>query len=582
MSFDEHSALSAPFCQVFFLLGLMLTTPEPARPRDFGEDEWDQSVDLLDTIVNAYASMFWPTPDELPDLTDAWFETREVAMRAFLHHMGATLRASAEQVAERIRTYIAPFDEELRQTCGLTASEALEVTDWIAQTFQLSADQLSEVAAEELRIRLLLRDRAQREGWDLNRLRKETQNGTYPLHAKRLIDGLRSFLRISRAAIQDQFGERIALSYWKQFACHRGEVQDFRYLTERNVADEKPLFEVAKEVALCVSVNALYEAILKVGEDRLSSGEKRELFFRKRDRALEKETEEKMRVLFGRSADFFAHAFETETGDFEHDLIIRWDRRLFVIEAKAMPPAEPFRDPDKAFTRLKRAFQSDRGIQKAYEQADRVRGNWAAGNPVDFYNAHGNQLAHIEPSDVDAVYCVCVTRDDFGPLAVDLSLLLKKDELAPYPWAINILDLGNLVDAWGYFGWGPEKLCEYLDDRVRLNGRVLVSDELDLVGYFIQHGGLSTLLQATCDRAIIDPTYSAVIDKIYLARHGGEPVEYAPTEPIMRDLREAMADLGTDSDGRKPAPRAPPKQGRNDPCACGSGRKYKKCCGRRA
>jgi uncharacterized protein YecA (UPF0149 family) len=25
--------------------------------------------------------------------------------------------------------------------------------------------------------------------------------------------------------------------------------------------------------------------------------------------------------------------------------------------------------------------------------------------------------------------------------------------------------------------------------------------------------------------------------------------------------------------------RAPPKVGRNEPCPCGSGRKYKKCCG---
>jgi len=525
--------------------------------------------------------MFWPTPDELPNLTTAWYEAREVAMPAFLHYISAGLRASVEQVAERIRRYIAPFDQEFRQTCGLTASEALEVTDWIAQTLQLSADQLSEMAAEERRIRLRLLDRAQREGWDLNRLRQETQKGIYPPHAKALIDGLESFLRISRADIQNQFGERIALSYWKQFACHRGEVQDFRYLTERNVAGEKPLFEVAKEVALCVSANALYEAILKVGEDRLSSGEKRDLFFRKRDRALEKETEEKMRVLFGPSADFFAHAVETETGDFEHDLIIRWHRRLFVIEAKAMPPAEPFRDPDKAFTRLKRAFQSDRGIQKAYEQADRARGNWAAGNPVDLHDGNGNQVAHIEPSDIDAVYCMCVTRDDFGPLAIDLSLLLKKDKLAPYPWAINIIDLGTLLEAWGYLGWGPEKLCEYLDSRVLLNGRVFASDELEIAGFFIKHGGLSTLLQGTYDRAFIDPTYSSVFDRIYLARHGGEPVEYAPTEPIVRDLREAVADLSRDRDGRGPTPVVPRKQGRNERCACGSGRKYKNCCGKR-
>jgi SEC-C motif-containing protein len=37
-------------------------------------------------------------------------------------------------------------------------------------------------------------------------------------------------------------------------------------------------------------------------------------------------------------------------------------------------------------------------------------------------------------------------------------------------------------------------------------------------------------------------------------------------------------------DGRPPAPvqviRQGPKIGRNDPCTCGSGKKYKKCCGR--
>jgi preprotein translocase subunit SecA len=39
--------------------------------------------------------------------------------------------------------------------------------------------------------------------------------------------------------------------------------------------------------------------------------------------------------------------------------------------------------------------------------------------------------------------------------------------------------------------------------------------------------------------------------------HGDEPVA-APAEAIKRDA---------------------PKVGRNDPCVCGSGKKYKKCCG---
>ena len=32
--------------------------------------------------------------------------------------------------------------------------------------------------------------------------------------------------------------------------------------------------------------------------------------------------------------------------------------------------------------------------------------------------------------------------------------------------------------------------------------------------------------------------------------------------------------------GAKPVPNAAPKVGRNDPCPCGSGKKYKNCCGK--
>ncbi len=33
---------------------------------------------------------------------------------------------------------------------------------------------------------------------------------------------------------------------------------------------------------------------------------------------------------------------------------------------------------------------------------------------------------------------------------------------------------------------------------------------------------------------------------------------------------------------QSPLTRATPKIGRNDPCVCGNGRKYKKCCGKNA
>ena len=49
-----------------------------------------------------------------------------------------------------------------------------------------------------------------------------------------------------------------------------------------------------------------------------------------------------------------------------------------------------------------------------------------------------------------------------------------------------------------------------------------------------------------------------------------DPVLKAEREKVIRQL-----------DVPPPKPyRAPPRIGRNDPCPCGSGKKYKKCCGR--
>jgi preprotein translocase subunit SecA len=41
-----------------------------------------------------------------------------------------------------------------------------------------------------------------------------------------------------------------------------------------------------------------------------------------------------------------------------------------------------------------------------------------------------------------------------------------------------------------------------------------------------------------------------------------------------------MVSEATDALSKPPPKRSGPKVGRNDPCPCGSGKKYKQCCGR--
>ena len=66
------------------------------------------------------------------------------------------------------------------------------------------------------------------------------------------------------------------------------------------------------------------------------------------------------------------------------------------------------------------------------------------------------------------------------------------------------------------------------------------------------------------------------------AAMGREPKEECPlqgVEFIPVNMSEASGDV-MKLESLKPEPiKAPPKVGRNDPCPCGSGKKYKKCCG---
>ena len=130
-------------------------------------------------------------------------------------------------------------------------------------------------------------------------------------------------------------------------------------------------------------------------------------------------------------------------------------------------------------------------------------------------------------------------------LATDLSLLLEKDPEAPFPLAINILDLDTLLDAFAYFEWGPERFREYLDGREKMHGRVAAGDELEYAGYRIEHGSFDQMFVTDFDQIALNPTYSEVFDRIFLTilDLGGKmvlPGTYlAPDSPII-DLASSV------------------------------------------
>ncbi|MCK9996504.1 MAG: SEC-C domain-containing protein [Candidatus Krumholzibacteria bacterium] len=66
------------------------------------------------------------------------------------------------------------------------------------------------------------------------------------------------------------------------------------------------------------------------------------------------------------------------------------------------------------------------------------------------------------------------------------------------------------------------------------------------------------------------------VDKMQTSHQEVSAYEQGATSKGGRAAPQPRADSPT---GARPVQREEPKVGRNDPCPCGSGKKYKKCCG---
>jgi hypothetical protein len=415
-----------------------------------------------------------------------------------------------------------------------------------------------------------LLDEWEQHGLSLEQFRQVASAGPYEEIFRNLMSRIDDLGVVRRSDMVATFGAT-GETFWSVFTIPRGGVE-LTYLTETNPVDTHPLILLDSETAICTSLNSLYESVLKASEAVLEASETRKAYHRARDKTLERQARAALSELLGPSSESFPSVFETPDNHFEHDLVMRWERYVFVVEAKASPPREPFRDLEKGFVRVQRAFRSEGGIQKAFDQADRIRRRLAHGERVALFNQAGSVLAELDPSCIEDVFTICVTRDDYGPLATDLSLLLERPEPAtPFPWAVPILSLQTMAMGWRYLRRGADEFVEFLKTRRKLHGRVLAWDELDIVGFFLKHGGLHWLTDPKADFVHINPHYADVFDQIHAAISlGGPPVTVEVTTPFMGNVREMLGEMLGQLAAAK----------RNDPCPCGSGKKFKKCHGK--
>lgn len=578
--------LVSPARQGDVLLTLLLSTIEPAEPIPYEPDDWRRTTELLNEAFEAYLGLFWPDPEETGALSDEWTRVREVAMPAFLHYFNTGLIASPEQVRARILTYLTPFDTAFRDAWSMTATDALRIADWIGARLQSNLVTLNMIRDDMCAAQNLCVQHARDQESAHEFARRQS-----PDLGHRFASALDDFGTVTKSELLDAFDE-VGEQYWRHFSVGRGEASPVVYPTDATAAATRPLIRLNDERAIIPAINSLWTALLEVGEDVVTKPPIRDRYLRHRDSALEAEVAAQFRRLVSAGAQVLEGAFEYPDSRGEHDLIVVDGDTIFIVEAKASPPSEPLRDPEKAFMRIRHAFRADKGIQKGFEQAESIRSKLERREPVPLFDRHGSQVALLDPLVLTQRFSVIVTRDDFGILATDLALLLEKDACTPYPWAVNIFDLTAIADAWQYLGRGTPELRAYLSPRLQLHGKVLTWDELELVGYSLQHGSLESLVNNAYDLASLDGSYSDFFDQLYQhQRYDGPPPVAQSTTPVVMDLRASLAagsavfvdgkTTGVTREHVVPTrSRRMHGTARNQPCPCGSGRKFKRCCGK--
>ena len=148
----------------------------------------------------------------------------------------------------------------------------------------------------------------------------------------------------------------------------------------------------------------------------------------------------------------------------------------------------------------------------------------------------------------------CVLRD--APLA-------NLDDDAPIrEWARGFAHgYGWLEETWGGYLPGDDES----DDPRQEEMEAEFSASVTILSFFASREFAEAIVSETLDRDL--PTFASEAHELF-------PEALRSYAGIGRAIQMAV-----DQIERTPFQRESPKIGRNDPCPCGSGRKYKKCCG---
>ncbi|KNZ41443.1 MULTISPECIES: YecA family protein [Acetobacterium] len=554
----NKTKLISPQKQYTYLAGLLMSTEDKSevhttKDKDKDKDSriYDELEDDVQEITLEYTKNFLGINTKL-DSVD--IKRNLISMQAFTSYFDTGILRYPEQTIDLIRILYSGFDSELEDLTGLVTEDYIAFYQLVWDTFE-TAMSSSKCAVENIKNFLYsLNPHAVDVEKEYERLMKFAQ-GSAGDNLQNAMDGLST---IKESLVLEAFGIEKGKSLLEIFGLHR-QSRDFSYYNGKNPFAEHPLCWIDEGENLFIVhpqflLNAIYNYITEILEK--PQNKFADKYKKAKAETVEIQFLKFFKDLFGDKAKYHASVCE-ERGTKEHDILIEFNNYILIAEVKASKVREPFFNPEKACKRIQDHFNSDTGIGGAYKQAIILKKFIENKKDVVLYENKTNRFA-IENADEKRILPIVLTLNQFGSHAVNTTLLLEKNEEQPYPWVCNWHDFENIIEILRYLNKSAQDFIDYLIWRIENHPSVLSSDELDIIeGYFLD----SQLKDSIKKSAIFfPPNGPSIIDKIYFEKQGIPYGAYEHQVIKPNTIRKKK------------------KIGRNDPCPCDSGKKFKRCC----
>lgn len=542
--------LMSPQKQYTYLAGLLMSTADMSNEhvkKNVDEGIYEQLENDIQEITLEYLANFFDVNTE----SEVDIKRNLIPMEAFISYFDTGVLRYEEQTINLIRILYSGFDAELESLTGLRTEDYISFYQLVYDAFE-TAMETSKHAVENVKKILDSFNPYDDNAEEICKQFTKFIDGTAKNDFQNAMDGMNT---IKASVIVNSFGEEKGKKLLENFCLYR-EKRDFNYYNEKNPFAEHPLCWIDDgEILFIVHpqflLNAIYNHITKMLEN--PKNKFADKYKKVKAEIVENQFLGYFKNIFGKSAKYHTSVCE-ERGTKEHDILIEINNYILIAEVKSSKVREPFFNPEKCYPRVKDHFNSDSGIGGAYEQAIILKKFIENNNHnVTLYENKTTKF-EIENAQRKRILPIVLTLNQFGSLAVNTSLLLEKDEDQPYPWVCNWHDFENIIEILKYLNKAPKDFLEYMLWRIENHSKIMSSDELDIMEeYFLD----SQIRQEIKKKIVfISPVGPSLIDKIYFEKHG---IPYAHP-------------------GIKSTPIRKKKIGRNKPCPCGSGKKFKKCC----